>query len=279
MKADLVFRALTERLASLTDAPSHEARDILEAVCHVDDRMFPMFLVSGELSEDMEHRVKDICARREAGEPLAYILQSAWFYGLQFYVTADCLIPQPDTEIVTEKLISFLRPGMRFADLCTGSGCIALSALTHAKETTAIGYDLSDGALAVSRKNGERLKLSGRFEAVKADVFAEDFLANTGEFDAIVSNPPYIPRDVIATLSAEVQREPHMALDGGEDGLIFYRRLLEICPLHIKKGGKLFLEIGYDQRIALAAICEDMGLHYEFYGDFGGNDRVLVISL
>jgi release factor glutamine methyltransferase len=193
-------------------------------------------------------------------------------------VTSDCLIPQADTEIVTEKLIAKLKKGDRFADICTGSGCIALTALTKTAETTAVGYELSEGALSVARENAKRLGQETRFEAVHADVFAEDFLA--GEmFDAIVSNPPYIETDVIGTLSYEVQAEPHMALDGGHDGLRFYRRLLDICPSHIRKGGMLFLEIGYDQREALTALCMARGLSCEFYCDFGGNTRVCVVSL
>jgi release factor glutamine methyltransferase len=120
--------------------------------------------------------------------------------------------------------------------------------------------------------------MTERFTAVHADVFAEDFL--DGEmFDVIVSNPPYIETDVIPTLSYEVQAEPHMALDGGLDGLRFYRRLLDICPSHIRKDGFLVLEIGYDQRGALAFLCDKRDLKCEFYCDFGGNTRVCVVSL
>lgn len=277
MRADAYFKELKKRLESYAGDPAYEARDILEAVCGVNDRAFPLFLMTGTITEDESCRIDDIVLRREK-EPLAYILNHSWFYGLPFYVTSDCLIPQADTEIVTEKLIARLKKGDRFADICTGSGCIALTALTKTEETTAIGYDLSEGALSVARENAKRLGQEARFEAVCADVFAEDFLA--GEmFDAIVSNPPYIETDVIGTLSYEVQAEPHMALDGGHDGLRFYRRLLDICPSHIRKGGMLFLEIGYDQRESLTALCMARGLSYEFYCDFGGNTRVCVVSL
>ena len=277
MKADAYFRELKKKLEPYAGDPSYEARDILEAVCGVDDCAFPLFLMTGTITEDESCRIDDIVLRREK-EPLAYILNHSWFYGLPFYVTSDCLIPQADTEIVTEKLIARLKKGDRFADICTGSGCIALTALTKTAETTAVGYDLSEGALSVARENAKRLGQNARFEAVCADVFAEDFLA--GEmFDAIVSNPPYIETGVIGTLSYEVLAEPHMALDGGHDGLRFYRRLLDICPSHIRKGGMLFLEIGYDQREALTALCMARGLSYEFYCDFGGNTRVCVVSM
>ncbi len=279
MKANTYFRALEKRLALLMDAFSYEARDILEAACGIDDSAFPLFLMKEEVSEAERCRVDEIVSRREKGEPLAYILERSWFYGLPFYVTSACLIPQADTEIVTEQVIKHLSKGARLADVCTGSGCIALASLMHVSGTTAIGYDLSEGALAVASENARRFGLSERFEAVQADVFAEDFLADSGLFDVIVSNPPYIRTEVIPTLSNEVQAEPHMALDGGADGLLFYRRLLDICPSHIKKGGWLFLEIGYDQREDLQTLCDERGLICQFYRDFGGNDRVCAVSL
>ena len=277
MKANAYYRELQKRLSPLTEGASYEARDILEAVCGVDDRAFPLFLMNGDVSEEMCKRIDGVLLRREK-EPLAYILNQSWFFGYSFYVTSDCLIPQADTEIVTEKLIERLTDGARLADICTGSGCIALAALLGTKNTSAVGYDLSEEALSVAKKNAERFHLEDRFAAVHADVFAEDFLA--GEvFDVIVSNPPYIETDVIPSLSYEVQAEPHMALDGGEDGLRFYRRLLDICPAHIRKGGFLLFEIGYDQREALSQLCEKRGLKCEFYCDFGGNTRVCVVSL
>ncbi len=279
MKADLCFRTLSKRLEPIAGDASYEARDILEMVCHVDDRAFPLFLLHGSVTEAWQAEIERIVSRRETGEPLAYILEKSWFYGLPFHVTSDCLIPQADTEIVTEKLISHLSDGARFADICTGSGCIALAALSQTKNTHAVGFDLSEGALAVARKNAERFSLTERFTAVHADVFAPDFLADAGMFDVIVSNPPYIRSDVIPSLSEEVLAEPHMALDGGEDGLLFYRRLLDVCPAHIKKGGRLLLEIGYDQRQDLQSLCRERNLFCEFYSDFGGNNRVCAVSL
>ena len=194
-------------------------------------------------------------------------------------MTDGCLIPQADTEIVCEKLISKLKSGARFADICTGSGCIALAALANTKNTVAIGYDISESALSVAKGNAEKLGLSESFLAHKADVFAPDFLEQEEPFDVIVSNPPYIETAVIETLSPEVRREPHIALDGGADGLDFYRRLLDVCPKHIKKGGALLMEIGYDQREALTTLCRAHGFSFEFYRDFGGNDRVCAVFL
>ena len=281
MTAALWYRKCKTALADVAgDAASYEAREILGAVLHLGEAAIRMIPFSKEeLPEKTGEKIETILARRKRREPLEYILGYAWFYGLCFSVSPDCLIPQADTEIVCEKLISRLKDGMRFADICTGSGCIALTALTQTKGTTAFGYDISDGALQIAGRNAEKFGLSERFTIRKADVFSENFLADDGEFDLIVSNPPYISTAVIETLSPEVKNEPHIALDGGADGLLFYRRLLEVCPSKIRKGGALLLEIGYDQRKALAALCDTYGLSCEFYRDFGGNDRVCAVFL
>jgi HemK-like putative methylase len=133
-----------------------------------------------------------------------------------------------------------------------------------------------------SQTKAMRREVCGRgfLDKLRLFVYTVDnfvILSSEGEFDVIVSNPPYIETDVIGTLTPEVQNEPHIALDGGTDGLRFYRRLLEVCPKHIKKGGILLFEIGYDQRNALAELCEPYAFTYECYRDFGGNDRVFAI--
>lgn len=281
MTADICYRDLKNALSIVAgEAAAYEAKEIVGAVLGLSEAELRMVPFSKkEVSAEQQAELKAILARRETHEPLEYILGYAWFYGLRFSVSSDCLIPQADTEIVCEKLISRLESGMRFADICTGSGCIALTALAETKHTTAVGYDISEGALAIAKKNADALGLSERFAAKKRDVFAEDFLEGEGEFDLIVSNPPYIETAVIATLAPEVQNEPHIALDGGADGLVFYRRLLAICPRHLKKGGAILFEIGYDQREALTTLCEEHGFRYEFYRDFGGNDRVLAVFL
>ncbi len=275
------YRVLRDALSPIAgEAASYEAKDILGAVLDVPERELTFLLHSEkEISDEAQKTAALLLERRKKREPLEYILGYAWFYGYRFGVSADCLIPQADTEIVCERVISRLKNGGCFADICTGSGCIALAALLETKETTAIGYDISKGALAIAMKNAEAFGISHRFEALQADVFASDFLEGAGKFDLIVSNPPYIETAVIETLSPEVQNEPHIALDGGADGLAFYRRLLEICPSHIKKGGVLLMEIGYNQRNALASLCEAKDFSHEFYRDFGGNDRVCAVFL
>lgn len=278
MKASELYRKLREELMPIAgEGVSYETREILSALC---EEPFPMLLSSyRELPEETVTKIENVTERRKNGEPLAYILGFAYFYGLRFSVSPACLIPQADTEIVTEKVIAHLPKGARLADICTGSGCIALSVLHETENTEAYAYDLSEGALAIAQKNAEDLGLDTRFHAICADVFAEDFLAQDGVFDVIVSNPPYIRTDVIATLENDVLAEPYMALDGGEDGLRFYRRLLDVCPAHIKKGGVLLFEIGYDQRNELQKLCEERKFSCEFFRDFGGNDRVCLVTI
>ena len=281
MRIDIFYRKLRGLLsASAGEAAPYEAKEIIGAVLDLREAEIAMIPFLGkEMSDEACKRAESLAERRNTREPLEYILGKAWFYGICFDVTDGCLIPQADTEIVCEKLISKLKSGARFADICTGSGCIALAALANTKNTVAIGYDISDSALSVAKANAEKLGLASRFLAQKADVFAPDFLEQEDPFDVIVSNPPYIETDVIETLSPEVRHEPHIALDGGKDGLDFYRRLLEVCPRHIKKGGALLMEIGYDQREALTALCRAHGFSFEFYCDFGGNDRVCAVFL
>ena len=276
-----LYRRARESLAAVCgDGAAYEARTLLLTVCGLTDADFPIALAdSAELPAETVARVESLLARRQRREPLEYLLGRAWFCGLPFSVTPDCLIPQADTEVVCEQVISHLPQGGRLADLCTGSGCIALAALTHTKNTTAHGYELSTAALVVAEKNAEDLGLANRFAPIHADVLTKDFWADGEKYDVIVSNPPYIRTEVLETLPSEVQAEPRMALDGGTDGLRFYRRLLDVCPVRVREGGALIFEIGYDQRDALAALCAERELSARFVRDFGGNDRVCIITM
>lgn len=276
-----LYRRLRTALAAVCgDAAAYEARQMMEAVCGIRHDAFPALLAdAAPLPADAVGRAEEMLSRRMGREPLEYILGCAWFCGLPFAVTPDVLIPQADTEVVCEQVRARLPVGGRLADICTGSGCIALAALSRTENTSAVGYDLSAAALTVAEKNADALGLAARFEPVHADVFAPDFMAGDGLFDVIVSNPPYIQTKVIDTLAPEVRVEPRMALDGGADGLDFYRRLLAVCPAHGKRGGFLIFEIGYDERAALDALCGEYGFSPCFYRDFGGNDRVCVIPL
>ncbi len=211
-------------------------------------------------------------ARVEAGEPLAYVIGEWYFYGETYQLNRDCLIPRPDTEHLVQWLIDHLPKGAVFADLCTGSGCIAISTLAHRPDLSAVAVDISSGALEMAEKNAENNGVRDRISFVCGDVLAGEGLGD-GRFDAIVSNPPYIQTAVIDTLSVQVKAEPRRALDGGEDGMDFYRAILKHYPKHLKQGGVTVLEIGYDQADAMRALhpCQILK-------DYGGNDRVAILQ-
>lgn len=279
MKAGEIYRTVRKALVPVCgEFADYEARMI---ICHAMGIAYDQF--AGALASYEKQSVKiqkaaeEIVCRRQNHEPLAYILGYADFGGRRFAVSSDTLIPRADTEILCEQAISFLPSGGRFADIGTGSGCIALTVLAETVGTMAVGYDISAGALSVARENAINLGLSDRFQLVCSDIFSEDFMARDGLFDLIASNPPYIASAEIPELSPEVRLEPHSALDGGADGLRFYRRLLDILPAHIKPGGRLLFEIGYDQRTALDILCRERALPIDFVRDFGGKDRVCII--
>lgn len=212
----------------------------------------------------------------ESGEPLAYVIGEWYFYGLTFFLNRDCLIPRPDTEHVVDKAVGLLPRGARFADLGCGSGCIALSVLHERPDCAALLCDISPGALDAARRNALNIGIGGRAEFVLADM-KNDFLPRGEIFDAIISNPPYIRSDVIPTLSEQVRREPAAALNGGEDGLDFYRAIFDVQISHLAPDGCFILEIGYDQADGVRALCGERGLDCGVFRDYGGNDRVAVV--
>lgn len=249
-----------------------DARLLLEYVCGTD---YNTLLVHGDraVSCDEEKKYNDLIEKRASRIPLAYIVGYQEFMGLTFTVNENVLVPNQDTETLAEEALRELSDGMRFMDLCTGSGCIALSILNYTNDTSCVMTDISDKAMEVATGNRDRLGLKDRATIVQTDLFPQE-----GEkFDMIVSNPPYIRTDVIDTLPPEVGKgEPYIALDGGGDGLVFYRRIIENAPKWLYTSGWLMMEIGYDQGDAVAGLMKDGGFHeVEVIKDLGGNDRVV----
>ena len=216
-------------------------------------------------------------AEVESGEPLAYVIGEWYFYGLTFKLDRSCLIPRPDTEHVVDRAAALLPHGACFADLGCGSGCIAVSILNERSDLRAILCDVSSGALEMARLNAEAIGVADRAEFVLADMRA-DFLPAGEVLDAIISNPPYIRSGVVPTLSEQVRREPRLALDGGADGLYFYRSILDVQLSHLAPCGHMIFEIGYDQADDLRRLSADRGLSCEIFRDYGGNDRVAVVK-
>lgn len=223
------------------------------------------------ISHDQEEQYRASLVKRERRIPPQQITGEQEFMGLSFYVNEHVLIPRQDTEILVEETAKFLRDGMQFLDLCTGSGCILLSLLHLKPGVEGTGVDLSPEALKVAEKNRERL--GAKAALIQSDLFDKIESA----FDVIVSNPPYIKRAEIETLMDEVRlHEPYMALDGHEDGLYFYRKIAEEAPKYLRAGGGLFLEIGCDQGACVAELLRQQGFaDVKVVKDLAGLDRVV----
>ncbi len=258
---------------------SLDARLLLEYVCHTDRNEL---LVYGDKNRsEFEAQVYQMAVdRRAARIPLQHITGEQEFMGLRFRVNEHVLIPRQDTEILVEEAMRCLSDGMRILDLCTGSGCILLSLLKYSNECEGIGIDISDKALLTARENASALQLDAVF--LEGDLFAplENYVSSKTKdrlFDIVVSNPPYIETEEIKVLMPEVrEHEPLLALDGGEDGLSFYRKIIQKAPEYMRKGAHLFLEIGCKQGEAVRALMQEAGFsQIQILKDYAGLDRVV----
>ncbi len=229
------------------------------------------FLKEQFTGKELENAIE----RLENGEPLAYVLGEWYFYGLTFKLNDACLIPRPDTEHIVEKAIETIKKGGVFADLCTGSGCIAVSVLKNRPDLVCSAYDISEKALEKATENASLNVVADRVHFYKADVFALGLEENS--LDCIISNPPYIQTSVIDTLET-VQREPRIALDGGVDGLDFYRHIIEHFTPALKSDGCFIFEIGYDQADAIRALAASHSFSCSIFKDYGGNDRCALLK-
>lgn len=263
------------------DEAALDARLLLEYVCGTDRNTL---LAHGEreVSEEEYGGYRELIGKRASRIPLQHLTGEQDFMGLTFLVNKDVLVPRQDTEVLVEEVMQNLHDGMRILDLCTGSGCILLSLLHYSNDCTGVGVDLSAEALAVARENYERLRIERpEMEALflEGDLFAA-LSTEGGRFDIIVSNPPYIETDVMSTLMPEVrEHEPRIALDGGADGLVFYRRIAQEAGRHLNGGGMLFFEIGCEQADAVREIMEEAGFReIQVVKDFAGLDRVVYGS-
>lgn len=217
--------------------------------------------------------LENMISRRTKGEPAEYILGETVFFDMRIKLSPDCLIPRADTEFVCEKALSLMPENARVADLCTGSGCIAIALAGHGHARVK-AYDISAGAIKQAKENAIRNDVSERVSFFVADV-KNDILE--GEYDIIISNPPYIKTAEIASLGAGISYEPYAALDGGSDGMDFYRAILSYAPKHLKKSGKIVFEIGYDEENDIKKLAAEHGLCHDVFRDYGGNPRAAVI--
>ena len=256
--------------AGITDAEL-DARLLLEFICHT-DRNALYAHGDQEIEDEKMQDFLQLIEKRAVHIPLQHLTGEQNFMGLDFLVNEHVLIPRQDTEILVEEIMRDLHDGIRILDMCTGSGCILLSLLHYSNDCSGVGVDVSEDALAVARQNADRL-------AEKQAVFIQSDLFEKveGSFDLIVSNPPYIRSQEIAGLMPEVrEHEPQLALDGKDDGLYFYREIIKGAMLHLKRGGQLFFEIGYDQGEAVQALLAANGYtEIAVVKDYAGLDRVV----
>lgn len=295
-----VYREGTARLAEAgIEEAALDARLLLEFVCGTDRNTL---LAHGdrEVTAEEYDRYSGLIGRRSSHVPLQHLTGEQDFMGLSFLVSKEALVPRQDTEVLVEEVMKHLHDGMRILDMCTGSGCILLSLLHYSNDCEGVGVDLSGQALAVARKNygrfcAQRPDMKARF--LEGDLFgafapgeesaigkkadADGVMGGCGgRYDIIVSNPPYIKTDVIDTLMPEVREyEPVAALDGGTDGLVFYRRIAGEAGAYLNGGGMLFFEIGCEQAADVCRIIENAGFREtKVVKDFAGLDRVVYGS-
>lgn len=251
------------------------AFDAAEIFCHFEKVTKASLFSDCDKSYDSPKLLSAI-ERRIKREPLQYILGEWEFFGIRFEVNPSCLCPRADTEITVETVIKLLPPGARFLELCTGSGCIPIAICREREDVFAVSTDAFEDTLNVARRNAELNGVSDRIKFICSDIFKRELDAEDGCFDAIVSNPPYIPSVDVDGLSPEVQMEPKAALDGGADGLDFYREILGYYKRFLKKDGFIALEIGYDQGKAVSDIAKANLFGCILIKDLGGNDRCAV---
>ncbi len=268
--------------AGLPDA-ALDARFLLEEVCGTNLQTLLVF-PEKKVTEEEVNQYRAFIQRRKDREPTAMILGEWDFMGLTFRLNKSTLIPEQDTEVLVETALEELKrrwlgeAPLRILDLCTGSGCILLSLLHELRNAGGLGTDLSEEALEAARENAVRLGLQERAAFRQGDLWEP---VGDERFDLIVSNPPYVPTEVIPTLEPEVRcGEPYAALDGGEDGLVFYRRIMREAAGHLKPSGIIIVESGFDEAPQIAALMQDQKLRgIRTVKDYGGLDRVVLGTL
>ena len=231
------------------------------------------------LTEETEKLAYSLCQRRAKGEPVAYITGTKEFMSLEFEVNSNVLIPRPDTEIITEYIIEKYRNrAPKILDLCTGSGAIAISLAKYIVNSQITATDISKDALEVAERNAKKHNVDQRIDFLVKDALKDYEFYD--KFDIVVSNPPYIETSVISSLMKDVSEyEPKLALDGGEDGLIFYKKTVNNIRKILKPGGELVFEIGYNQGKSVSEIMEKDFSFVQVSKDFGNNDRMVTGQL
>ena len=274
------IRAGEDKLSSAGIAEAAlDARLLLEFITG-HDRNTLLVYPDTPVSDEDAGRYKAMIEKRSRHIPLQQLTGSCEFMGIEFLVDDKVLIPRQDSECLVEEAMRYVSDGSQILDLCTGTGCLLLSLMHYKNGCHGVGVDISPAAIRVATINRDRLEETGGLNGGLAEFTEGDLYDSVGDrkFDVLISNPPYIRSRDIEELMPEVRdHEPHLALDGGDDGLTFYRKIAAGAPGHLTGGGRIFLEIGYDQAKEVSQILGDAGFtDIEVVKDYTGNDRVVL---
>lgn len=275
----MTYNDIVRRLSAVgIEDCGHEAALLLEHFCGVSPETL-VFRRNGAFeSEELEAAIK----KREMRYPLQYIIGEWWFCNERYEVGEGCLIPRSETEMLVNMASELLPSGASFLDLCTGSGCIAISTLCRRRDCTAVGADLSGVALGYAGRNAVNNGVAERLSLLPLDVLdpdAPDTVCGGKSFSAILSNPPYIKLSAREGLQPELSYEPDTALFADEDGMTFYRAIVDCFLPRLPSGGFALLEIGYDLGRSMTELCSRRGLNCQIIKDAAGLDRVAYIKI
>ncbi len=267
-----------EILKGKVPSPRFEA-ELLAGHILKKDKLQLLICKNDEINEEDFEGIKAFSQKRASGTPMAYITGIREFMSLDFEVNENVLIPRPETEELVSLIIQMYEGrAPKILDLCTGSGAICCSLAHYLKGADCVGIDISPDAIDIARKNAGQLGVADRVSFAAGDVL--NFEYRDGEFDLVVSNPPYIETDIIESLDIGVKNhEPRLALDGGADGLLFYRKITSDAHKYLKKGGMIFFEIGYNQGEAVTELMTNTFINIKLIKDLSGNDRIVMGQL
>jgi release factor glutamine methyltransferase len=274
-----IEKASIELKINQIDSPKQKARILMQYILKK-DRQYIIVYDEKELEKNQQEKYFEAVKKVSKGIPLQHITNMQEFMKMNFYVDENVLIPRPDTEVLVEEVIKIARKtnSKKILDLCTGSGAIAVSLAKYLEDVEITAIDISSNAVEIAKKNAIENKVESKIKFIESNMFEKLSLE---KFDIIVSNPPYIKSDIIKSLERDVRQEPYIALDGGIDGLDFYRKILKEGSNYLKYKGYICLEIGYDQKIDVIELIENEEKYKEAIciKDLYGNDRVIITRL
>ena len=276
---EAIKKGMIELKNSNIESPKLKARLLMQFTLNK-PRQYVIVNDMEELNKNEEKKYFDAILKIRKGNPLEHITHQKEFMKLNFFVDENVLIPRQDTEILVEETIKIAQKikAKKILDLCTGSGAIAVSLAKYLPQSEITAIDISNDALKIAKKNAINNQVENQITFINSDMFTN---LNDEKFDIIVSNPPYIKRNVIESLDTEVKKEPYIALDGGEDGLYFYRKIIRESYQYLKYKGYLCLEIGFDQKIDVIELIENEEKFENTYckKDLYDNDRIIVTKI